>query len=419
MKVAIIGGGIAGLTAAWLLDEDCEVTLFEQQARLGGHADTVIVSTDNSEVPIDAGFEFFSDTMFPHFNRLLNILNIPVYAYPLTCAFYNDHHTPLLLPPFGAAARSWEELFSSHLFDMLDFRYLVEEGNRIVESRNTALTIEQFIESLSLARSSKDDFLYPFLAAGWGAPLPEFKQFAAYDIMTWCVKNKPGGIMPKKWNEVVGGTAHYIQALAAQLTHAKIKLSSAIVSIAYADNIYTLIDSNGTLLAVDHVIIATNAHQAKDLLKGIPHALDRSSILDNVRYFKTAIAVHGDKRLMPHHKEDWAVVNIRYNGTDSALNIYKPWLSNGHSIFKSWVTYEACLPEPLYALRTYWHPMVDVPYFQAQTALGFVQGNYNLWLAGIYTSGVDSHDSAIGSAIAIAQQLAPRSKRLQLMLTFT
>lgn len=416
MKIGIIGGGAAGLTCAWLLDQDCDVTLFEKQDHLGGHADTVQVELEGETIPIDAGFEFFSDEMFPYFNRLLSILNVSVHKYPLTYTFYKtDGSSTIAIPPFHDNAISWNTLLPINMFDLIDLNHIIAAGKTVVDTKNTSITIEQFIENIPLLPEGfKNGFLYPFLAAGWGAPLNDFKKFAAYDVLTWCVKNKPGGMLPLHWNEVVGGTGTYIQALAGELSHTKVKLSSAIVSVTYLDGTYTVTESNGTVSYFDHLVLATDAYEARELLKDIPHTLDVRSILASVSYFHTVIAVHGDKRFMPLNKSDWSVINVRYTGSYSLITVFKSWKSRS-PVFRSWITYDAqdALPEPLYALRNYYHPKVDLPYFQAQKALALVQGNYNLWFAGLYTYGVDSHDSAIFSAVHIAQRLAPQSRRLQ------
>ena len=82
-------------------------------------------------------------------------------------------------------------------------------------------------------------------------------------------------------------------------------------------------------------------------------------------------------------------------------------------IFKSWVTYEQELPQPLYALRTYWHAKINAAYFEAQKGIAQLQGANHLWFAGVYTQDVDSHESALVSALKTARRLAPGSSRLK------
>ncbi len=131
--------------------------------------------------------------------------------------------------------------------------------------------------------------------------------------------------------------------------------------------------------------------------------------------------MHGDVRFMPADKSRWSVVNIRFDNKEAATTIYKPWLSAPNNpVFRSWITYQIGaspkLPESLYALKHFYHGKVTPAYFDAQKRLAVMQGQHNMWFAGIYTHDEDSHNSALISSINIAQKLAPDSKRLSLLI---
>jgi len=136
--------------------------------------------------------------------------------------------------------------------------------------------------------------------------------------------------------------------------------------------------------------------------------------LSRFEYFDTAIAIHGDRRLMPQNESDWSVVNARWDGEHSALTVWDP--GRGLPVFKSWVTFDERMPQPLYALARYEHGRVTPDYFDAQRRLRALQGAEGVWLAGLYTHDADSHESAIRSAVTVAQCLAPDSSRLGRLL---
>ena len=115
---------------------------------------------------------------------------------------------------------------------------------------------------------------------------------------------------------------------------------------------------------------------------------------------------------MPPRVEHWSVVNIRYDGCHSQNTVWRRWKSR-KPIFKSWITYEEKPPNPLYATATYAHPKVNAHYFRAQAGLAEMQGENGLWLAGMYTNDIDCHESAIVSALRVAEALAPESARLK------
>ena len=214
-KVAVIGAGGAGLTTAWLLENNFDVTLYENSSRLGGHADTVTVTIDGQTSEIDAGFEFFTDQMFPYFNNLLKILNVPVHQFPLTYTFYRtDGSDTLVLPPYNDGHISWDDFTPHHIFDLLQFKHFLSEATQIVQTVDTSMTLQQYIDSLTLENSFKNDFLYPFFGGAWGVSPDEMKAFAAYDLLKWVYINQPSGLGAPVWNEVVGGTQAYVKAIA-------------------------------------------------------------------------------------------------------------------------------------------------------------------------------------------------------------
>lgn len=415
IKIAIIGGGASGLTTAWLLEKDYDVTLFEERDVLGGHARTVNVSINGKLVPIDTGFEFFSETMFVHFNKLLKLLNIKTVKHPLTYTFYRtDISDTLSLPPFHNGRFYWKSLTLKNISRMLQFLYFINRGNTVIKNEDLKITLSEFADSLYLTKSFKDDFLYPLLVAGWGQNISDFKNSSAYDILYWSVKNNFSAMKSLQWSEVVGGVKVYIDTLAAQLTQTKIKLSSKVINLIKNENKYELILQDGEKLLFDYIIFSTSAGIAADILVNVKEAGYIRSKLSEIEYFKTTIAVHSDTSLMPKDKSYWSMANVRYNGEHSQLTIYKKWKSPEVPIFRSWVTYDKQLPNNLHAVGHFMHGKISPKTFTLKKELDRVQGDNNIWYAGVHTCGVDSHDTAILSAIKIARMLAPESSRLKL-----
>ena len=425
-KVAIVGAGGAGLTTAWLLENDYNVTLFEKNDRLGGHCHTVDVNIDGKISHIDVGAEFFSDYLFPHFMQLLKVLNVPISKFVLTNTFFTtDGSETIFLPPINQGKVAWESLKPSNLFDLVQFKHVLDEGKYIIDIQDTAITVKQFVDELNVTEDFKHNFLYPFMAAAWGVNTLDIQSFAAYDVLIYFVMNQPSGLHPIYWNEIVGGTKNYIRALSKELNKTDIKLSSNIADISYKDNVYTITEDNGNTSSFDILVLATNSMNAAELIKNIPEKKDIASILKQIKYYDTTIAIHGDARFMPKKRSAWAVANIGYNGVNSSMTIFKSWKSETKPIFRSWLSHPIVnnhktdsLPSPLYALIKWQHPTINPNYFHAQKAIQTVNGNQNLWFAGMYTYNNDSHESVIISAMNVARSLAPHSERLKLISNF-
>lgn len=417
MKIGIIGGGIAGLAAAWLLQEHHDVTLFERDNRLGGHADTVEIEQDGQVCLIEAGFEFFFDSMFPRFNRLLGIVGAEINRYPASATLYSaDQRSVTLIPPYNRDRVVWSAYHPRALSQLLRFQQVISRSAGLIERADPFITIEDHLRSLNVPEPFKSEFLYPFLLAEWCVELEDFKTFSAYNVLKYVVKSLPKGFPPiARANEVVGGTRAYIGALAAALTQTHIQLSANITALTRTDDQYTLVDENSGRYSLDHLVIATGPADATNFLKPLPWAENRRAELSRIDTFKTVIAVHEDRRFMPAREDHWSVVNTRFDRLHSSNTIWKKWLSK-RPIFRSWITYEPELPAALHLVRTYQHPKINLNYYRAQKNLIPLQGEDNLWLAGLYMHDIDCHESAIMSAVHIAQKLDPQSSNLQRLM---
>ncbi len=420
MKIGVIGSGGAGLTVSWLLQGHHEVTLFEKENRLGGHADTVEVEQDGEIFPVDAGFEFFYDAMFTRFNRLLFLIGAAVHKFPASVTLYDStHRRTTLLPPFNRERIVWSAYNPRAIGELLRFQRVISQSIPLIDRGDPFITVKEYLNTLNLSEDFLSNFLYPFLLAEWCVELEEFKTFSAYNVLKYIVTSRPQNLQGIVYaSEVVGGTRAYVKAMQAQLTQTRILMSSDITHLSQTDKQFTVHDANSGSHTFDHLIIATSAAQASSFLKPFAWAEKRRDDLDRISYFKTTIAVHSDPRFMPANPDHWSVVNTRYETTHSSNTFYKKWRSK-RPIFRSWVTYDQEMPTSLYHIRTYDHLKITLEHFRAQRNLIPQQGENNLWLAGLYMHDIDCHESAVMSAVNVAQKLDPQSDNLRKLLEST
>lgn len=423
-KIAIIGGGASGLVSAWLLEPRHDVTIYEADNRLGGHANTVLVKTseDKQPIAIDAGAEFFNEPYYPHFFKLLKHFNIPLKSFTLVTTLYRtDKDDVIILPPYHDKKVEWKSLTPVNVDRSIKFKIVVDKGNAFIKKHDTTVDLHTFIDSLCwLTPAFKADIFYPIAAAAWGISTSTVQDLAAYNALRYIVDNY--NIKKYTWYEVKGGLATYIDAVQHSLQSTQIKLNARVFSISKNNGRYIVTASDGSQTEYDHVIFATDAAVASQILGTFADTAELSQTLSKVNYYDTKIAIHGDTRFMPPNKSDWRVVNIRYNGKHSAITFYKSWKSTS-PIFKSWLTYDvrspkdmgSALPSPLYSLVSYRHPKTDRAYFDAQKMIEANQGKQNIWFAGMWTTDNDSHESAISSAVNLGKRLAPGTDRLKVL----
>ncbi|KQM83993.1 FAD-dependent oxidoreductase [Agromyces sp. Leaf222] len=413
MRVAIVGGGAAGLTTAWLLDRQHQVTLFERDDRLGGHADTRTVEVDGRPFDVDAGFQFFSPgPAYATFNRLLDALGIARESYPATLTVADMRSgRAVAMPPASAGRVAWSSLAPDALSTLLRFRRFIDRLPAFLARNDSSVTVADYLEHERLPKAFTDEFLVPLLLSFWCVDREAFLGFAARNAFHYLGVNAGSGLRAPVQSEIPGGLRVYVDALVASLERTTVRTDAAITRLAREHGHLLVETADGGVHEFDRVVLACNPRVAAGLVAGIPELAGMRTQLERFRTFQTRIAIHGDRRLMPRDEASWSVVNARWDGVHSSLTVWNP--RRGLPVFKSWITHDDELPDPLHALVTYEHGMITPEYFDAQATLKGLNGAGGLWLAGLYMHDVDSHESAVRSAVTVALALAPDSARLR------
>lgn len=416
MRIGIIGAGVSGLVASWLLHEAHEVVLFERNDYLGGHAHTITVQHNGRTVAVDTAFQHFSHQLYPTFVRLLELLGVPLRRFPVSATFYsrgqakaNAEGKLLLMPP----PLNFRDLRPAALATLLQLRHTLGLAAELDTADDWSTTVGEFIDGLRLTPSFKSEFLYPFVTALLGTSLADSRRMSARAALRYPVHHQPASpLRPFEFLEVEAGVASYVQALAAQLHRAEVRLGARIESVRREGSRYLVQDGAGTHV-FDQLIIAAPARDAALLLRGLPGSEKVQEALASIEYIETRIAVHSDPSLLPPLRSTWSACNMVYDGQTCEFSMW-PGRRAGVDVFKSWITHQGRTPQALHRLCRYFHPLMTPDYFRAQARLARHQGEAGLWLAGSYTQDIDSHESGVRSAIAVAEQLLPQSNFLRL-----
>jgi uncharacterized protein len=409
MRVAVVGGGIAGLTTAWLLAESCDVTLFERDPRLGGHAHTVDIIEDGRQIAIDVGAEFFGNRQtYPRFHRLLDLLSVPIRSFSATATVYcPENGDKLVLPPWRSGFVDWSALNRRGLLNLLRFAGFSAAVGFSNEHALRRETIGQFLERKSTP-DFRDQLLVPFLLGQFGMPRDAFDDCLAYDTLKYCMQAGALRLTAPRMTEVVGGTRGYVDALAATLRREGVVKGASVTRIESDRNGIVLCFDDGGRRAADHVVIAVGASDAARLCE-TSGLTNEARIFDNVDIFEAELVVHGDASAMPSEPKSWSVANFRACGDSAALTVWKPWKSK--SVFRSWVTGMGSTYRNEYGRFRFRHPIGNSKYYRVQDAIRVLQGTKSIWFAGACVQDNDCHESAVMSALAVARRLAPGSDR--------
>jgi predicted NAD/FAD-binding protein len=410
MRIGIIGAGVSGMTAAWLLQHDHEVTLIEKAPRLGGHVETVPVVVEGRTVHAELGPRFFFDTAYPYFLALLRLLAVSLRWSDARVSFTEVARGQTIVLPPRSPRHVASLLRSPRLVrHVLSLRRLIDEQSEISGRRDFSLTFRRHLEAGRYPASFGPEFVYPFLAACWGAPLDRLPEFPVYSLLKGMTSGKRPGFY-----EVEGGMSRYVRAFGDELTGVDIRLGVGVRCVDH-DGAFLVEDDRGERHRFDRLIVATSAREAADLLRGVPTVADMQATVASFRHFETEIVIHGDPSFMPADRRDWSHTNVFLDGEAAWMSDW-PGRREGVSVIRTWLPTGRTPPRPLYGRRRFHHLMMSPENAVLQRRIATLQGTSGLWVTGMYAVDVDNHESALLSALVPAQALAPASQNLARLL---
>lgn len=312
MRIAIIGTGISGLTTAYLLHHQHDVTVFEAGSYVGGHTNTVDVSIDGRDFAIDTGFIVFNDWTYPNFIKLMAQLGVA--HQPSSMSFsvrcersgyeYNGHSLNTLF------AQRRNVLNPAHYLMIRDILRFNKAAKALLErplEELKGLTLMAFVDELKLGRKFVDHYLIPMGAAIWSASRETMLRFPALFFVRFFENHGFLNVDDRPvWRVIKGGSRSYIKPLTNGFTD-RIRLNTPVKRVwRYADYI-EIETAAGERHKFDEVVIACHADQALAMLAD-PTAVEKE-ILPALPYQANEAILHTDSSVMPQHRLAWAAWN--------------------------------------------------------------------------------------------------------------
>lgn len=409
-RIAVIGSGISGLSAAWLLSQRHRVTLYESDARPGGHSNTVTLPPAMGGLPVDTGFIVFNEATYPNLTALFRHLGVATRATEMSLAVsmdggafeYSGSNLDGLLARRSNALRP---RFWSMLRDIA--RFYREAPVQARRPEWATRSLGEFLHHGAYGKSFVANHLLPMCAAIWSAPPRAMLDYPFESFARFCANH---GLLQFKdrpvWRTVAGGSIAYVRALLADAP-LELRLNSDIVAI-HGGPMPELIDAAGHRHPYDGVVLACHADQALRLLAR-PSTL-QSELLGAFRYQGNRAVLHGDPRLMPVSRRAWSswnVIDTPDAGRPVAVTYWMNRLQHldaAHDVFVSLNPNIEPRAESVVAAFDYAHPMFDSRAVAAQPRLWQLQGEGGLWFCGAYF-GAGFHEDGLQAGLAVAEAL--------------
>ncbi|ALG69090.1 NAD(P)/FAD-dependent oxidoreductase [Beggiatoa leptomitoformis] len=413
MKIAIIGTGISGLCAAWLLHTQHDITIYEQNNYVGGHSQMITVKTDEGIFSIDTGFLLYNELNYPNLSALFNYLNIKTHQMAMSFSMSLDqgkieYAGSDLNTLFGQRRNLFNPDFYLLLWDILRFN---REGKALLANKNPSvvtLTLGDFLQRGGYSQAFRLHYLLPMSATIWSCPANKILSFPALTLLRFFHNHGLLTLSDRPlWQTIEGGTQRYIQIITADIRD-KLHLSTPATAITRHPTGCYVYDALGNQNTFDAVVIATHADQALTLLTDPSDA--EQQLLSCFKYQKNRAVLHTDILLMPLRRRIWSAWNYiattHHNQIKEVSVTY--WINRLQFLPTKQAFFLSFNPqiEPQHPLHeiNYQYPIFDSRAIIAQGKLKQLQGQQNTWYCGSYFNN-GFHEDALNSGLAVANAL--------------
>ena len=410
-KIAVIGGGISGLGAAYALSDSYHVTLFEAENRLGGHARTILAGK-HGEQPVDTGFIVFNYPNYPELSRLFSDLNVPVVKSDMSFgASLKDGRIEYALRNFDTIFAQRRNILNPNFVKMVwDINKFNTLGLTVADDES--ITIGQFLERLKTGEWFRDYYLLPLSGAIWSTPTEKILDFPAYAMLQFfknhALLSRSG---QHQWYTVEGGSQEYVSRLQSHLLKKKVdlRLNTPVSCVTrHSTNVIvnTLADEPQTF---DEVIFATHSDDTLALL-GDPSKQEENT-LGSVKYQNNEVVLHSDISVMPKRKKCWSswVYTERKNKSSDKIDLTY-WMNSLQPIplndpmFVTLNSTRNIDQNQIYDQVNMRHPVYDLGALNAQKEIACSNGNNKTWFSGAWVKN-GFHEDGLSSGLDVAKKI--------------
>ncbi len=413
MKIAVVGGGISGMAAAYLLNRHHDVHVYEKDAQLGGHARTVDVDLADRKVAVDTGFIVFNRRNYPNLTGLFDHLQVPVAKSDMSFGVsINDgwlEYGTLRLTDIFAQKRNFLRLnFLRMIYDILRFN---RQAARFAGSHPSA-SLEDCLRQLQMSDWFREYYLLAMAGAIWSSPVGSMRQFPAQTLINFFENH---GLLsladPIQWYTVRGGSREYVTRLT-QSFKDKIRVNSGVQAVRRVEGGVEVRDSQGQWDRFDQVVLACHSDQALAMLDA-PTTTERN-LLSSIAYQPNQVVLHSDTSFMPKRRSawsSWVYLSQAAQGPDPKPAVQEQlsyWMNNLQPLDCEQNLFVTLNPQrpPQQSLsqQVFHHPVFDRQAIQAQGELHHIQGQGGIWYCGAW-QGHGFHEDGLVSGVRVAQQL--------------
>jgi len=414
MRIAIVGAGISGLTAAWLLSRNHDVELFEANAWIGGHTHTHQVEQAGVTYAVDTGFIVCNRHNYVGFFKLLADLGVETQPTEMSFALKDElsgleYNATDIDRLFVQRRNLFSPQFLRMIYEILRF---YRESPSLLQSADSGPTIGEYLRVNGYSKTFIDRHLVPMGSALWSAPPGQMLEFPARYLVQFMANHRMLGIRGRpQWEVVKGGSASYVSAMLAKARF-RSHINTPVQSVSRSSEGVDVRLPDGSTQRFDHVVFACHSDQALKILAD-PSERERA-VLGAMHYQTNEVVLHTDRRMLPENPRAWAAWN-------ALLPLDRPeqcTVTYNMNILQGLVSPEPfCVtlnrgdlidPSKIIKRLRYAHPIYTREAVAAQTRWSEISDQQRTHYCGAYW-GWGFHEDGVQSALKVCQSLGVSS----------
>ena len=429
-RIAIVGAGMAGVSLAWLLDGEYDVTLIEAGASIGGNVQSVEVDLDGHQFVVDIGAQYFHPGPYPVYTALLESLGL----YPPEAAPGGSHAFPASITQFAQGDptpsfvspvlpdRAWPIVAPWNRAGLSAFATCFAAAQaREQEGGSWALTLGEWLPTLGLSQDQWEGMLLPWAASLFSGNIQQARGLSARAAMIFAAKAlPPNPLDPLLYYVLIPGMGEVLKRLLDQCSTVQVLTNAAVLQVS-RDLVggFELACADGTVVTADDLVFASSGPGTLHLLSGLPEAAPQAAALQGIEFHDARLALHTDPLYAPSQPLFWSFFNCSVQGAHCEASMWLATVLAGAppataaKVWKSWTTHRVQQPAQMLHEATFRHMLPTAATIEAQAALRLLQGRDRIWFAGGYTRPYDAQETALRSALGVALGLGISSARVR------
>ena len=412
MKIAVVGAGISGLSAAYYLSKKHKVDLFEKENHFGGHANTIKVAyKSNKEIPIDIGFMVFNKYTYPNLINFFSENKIEIEKSDMSFSVSAkggdlEYCGKGLSGIFSNKKNLFNFKFLKMFFEIISF---YKNCEKIESEKIKSITLGEHLKEIKISNYFINYHIIPMVSAIWSMPPYEASQMPLNFFLSFFknhglfkLKNRP------QWYTVENRSKTYVDKIIDQISgeHFKNYNISKIVRNDFGVKIFY--GGENEFFDYDKVVIATHADEALDIIEN--PTIEEKKILKNFKYRKNTATIHFDESIMPKNRKAWCSWNTAMNQGEIGKTSVTYWLNQlqnlkiNRDIFLTINPFREIPQDKIFKEVSFTHPYYDIAALSNQSNLNKIQNKKNILFCGSYF-GYGFHEDGIRSSIEMLKAL--------------